>query len=258
MGTTLVGRGGIRFLADALLNNSQVGQPQVPTTYQIVLQNTGHADDDLRPEPQRRADRRDRRAQPDVDHAQPGQSTLVASGTTSLNATITSTSATDLASFSFSILATAEGAPEISQASVAEFAARAASVQIISVATNPTFTNAGGEVDVSAQVLDAVNQQQQALVLYAVTDPSGNVVFTSQPVSTTLSVLSTLSTVDLGDFDTTNLADGEYTINVAVDDASGNPIPGATGQGTLLIGMPVTATLSIDTDHTAGGQRHGH
>ncbi len=243
VGTTLADEAAHGFTL-SLLNNSRVGQPQAPTLYQVKLQNTGTQpttyDLSIAGLPSGVTGTFD---QPSITLA-PGQSTLVASGTSVVNASITSTSTAQLPSFSFSIIATAEGAPEITQSSVAQLAARAASVEVISVSTNPPFTNPGGQVDVSAEILDAVNRQQQAQVSYTVTDPNGNVVFTSQPVSTTLNVLSTLSSVDLGNFDTTSLADGEYTINVAIDDASGNPIPGATGHGTLLVGTPVTAQLS--------------
>ncbi len=243
VGTTLTDEAAHGFTL-SLLDNSRVGQPQVATMYQVVLQNTGTQpttyDFSIVGLPAGVSGA----TSPSSITLQPGQSTLVASGTTTVNATITSTSTADLPSFSFSITATAEGSPEITQSSVAQFAARTAAVQIISVATNPPFTNPGGEVDVSAQILDAVNQQQQAQISYTVTDAGGDVVFTSRPVSTTLNVLNTLSTVDLGNLDTTNLADGEYTISVAVHDASGSPIPGATGQGTLLVGLPVTAGLS--------------
>ena len=228
----------------SLLENSRVGQPQVPTMYQVVLQNTGTQattyDLGIAGLPSGVSGE----LIPSSITLQPGQSTQIANGTTTVNAMITSTSAAELPSFSFTINATAQGASEIAQATVAEFAARTASVQVISVTTDPPFTNPGGQVDVSAGILDALNQEQQAQVSYTVTDPGGNVVFTSQPVSTTLSVLSTLSTVDLGSVDPTGLADGEYTIDVSVDDASGNPIPGATGAGRLLIGSPVTASLS--------------
>ena len=95
-----------------------------------------------------------------------------------------------------------------------------------------------------ARVLNAVNQEQQALVSYVVTGPGGQTVFTSQPVATTLTVLTSLTTVALGDLNTTGFAAGDYTIAVSVTTASGQPIPGATGQGTLLIGSPVTASLS--------------
>ena len=82
------------------------------------------------------------------------------------------------------------------------------------------------------------------MVSYTVTDANNNLLFTSKPVAATLNVLTTLSTIDLGNLDTTNFALGQDTITVTVADASGNPIPGATGTGTLLIGTPVTATLS--------------
>ena len=77
--------------------------------------------------------------------------------------------------------------------------------------------------------------------------------FTSHPVATTLNVLTTLSTVDLGNLDTTGFALGDDTITVTVADASGNPIPGATGTGSLLIGTPVSATLSTSPTSLPAG-----
>ena len=97
--------------------------------------------------------------------------------------TLTSNSTTQLAAFTFTVTATAEGAPEITR-STGSFAARPAFVQVISVTPNPAFTNPGGQVDVAAQILNAVNKQQQAEVSYTVTDSSGNVLFTSTPVAT--------------------------------------------------------------------------
>ena len=64
----------------------------------------------------------------------------------------------------------------------------------------------GAPVDVTAKVLNSVNQQQQALASYTVTDPTGTVVFyTSTPVALTLNVQTSLITVDLGSFPTTSL-----------------------------------------------------
>ncbi len=157
---------------------------------------------------------------------------------------ITSNSTTQLDPFTFAIQATAEGATEISRTTSGSFTARSALVQVVSVTPDPAFTDPGGQVDVSAQVLNAVNRRQQAEVSYTVTDPQGTVVFTSQPVAITLDVLTTLTPVDLGNLDTTNFADGAYAINVTVSDSAGNPISGATGEGSLLVGSPVTATLS--------------
>ena len=80
-----------------------------------------------------------------------------------------------------------------------------------------------------------------------------HVLFTSPPVATTLNVLTTLSTVDLGNLDTTGFALGVDTITVTVADSSGNPIPGATGTGSLLIGTPVSATLSTSPTSLPAG-----
>ncbi len=117
-------------------------------------------------------------------------------------------------------------------------------MQVTAVTTQPPFTLPGASVDVQARILNAVNTEQQAMVAYIVTDSSGTTLFTSTPVPTTLNVLSTLSTIDLGSLDTSGFALGQDTITVTVTDASGHPIPGATVTGSILIGTPVTASLS--------------
>src|SRR5262249_4302786 len=116
---------------------------------------------------------------------------------------------------------------------------------VTQVDANPaTITTPGTPVDVTAHLLNSVNQQQPALASYTVRNAGGQAVFTSTPMPLTLSVQSILATVDLGSFPTTGLAQGNYTINVTLTDPSGNPIPGATGQGSLLIGAPVTASIT--------------
>jgi uncharacterized membrane protein len=68
-------------------------------------------------------------------------------------------------------------------------------------------------------------------------------VFKAQSLA--LGLQTALATVNLGTLDTTGFAKGSYTITVTVADMSGNPLPGSTGHGTLLIGSPVNATLSV-------------
>src|SRR5207245_849441 len=109
----------------------------------------------------------------------------------------------------------------------------------------PTFINPGGSVQVSAKVLNAVNQVQQARVAFSVNDPNGKTVFTSTPVPLTLGLQASLTTVALGSLDTTGFAKGNYTLTVTVTDPSGTPRPGSTGRGALLVGTPVSATLSV-------------
>jgi uncharacterized membrane protein len=237
----------------SFVNNSQVGQPNTPTTYQLVLQNTGNQtttyDLSLSGLPAGVTSSLSRSS----ITLTPGQVTPGSSGVPDLTVTLTSTSTTQLAPFSFTVQATAEGAPEITQTATGQFTARAAVVQVVEVTATPPFTNPGGLVDITAKLLNAVNRQQQAQVSYTVTDPNGKVVFTSQPVATTLDVLTTLTTVDLGKLDTTNFALGQYTITVNVADAGGHAILGATGTGSLLIGSPVSASLAVTPDTLPAG-----
>src|SRR5262249_9803490 len=143
------------------------------------------------------------------------------------------------------VTVTANPSFELKLAAPGTLTLRPAFVSVPEVEATPSFTQPGGPVDVSARVLNAVNRQQQALASFAVADASGNVVFTSAPVPLTLTVQPPLVTVDLGSFDTPGLAPGSYAVIVTVTDASGNPIPGATGQGTVFVGSPVTASLSV-------------
>ena len=243
LGTTLTDEAAYGFSL-TILDNNQVGQPQTPTAYPIVIQNNGTqtATYDLSvsgvPSGVTAS-----LSQTSVTLA-PGQSTSASGSATDIVETITSISTTQLNAFTFTVQVTAEGAPEITQTTTGSFAARPAFVQVVSVSPSPAFTNPGGQVDVTVDILNAVNEQEQAEVTYTVTDSGGNVLYTSTPVATTLNVLTTLTSVDLGNLNTTGFALGEDTITVNVTDASGNPIPGATGTGSLLIGSPVTATLS--------------
>jgi hypothetical protein len=145
------------------------------------------------------------------------------------------------------------GAPEIARSFAGVLTVRAALAQVVNVAANPAFTNPGSPVDVTAKVFNAVNSPQQALASYTLTDAGGSVVFTSTPAPLSLTVQTTLATVDMGSFDTTGLAIGNYTINVSLTDPSGHPIPGATGQGSVQIGLPVGASLTVSPSSVPAG-----
>ena len=253
VGATLAAEAASGFTFGFVLNSSAIAQPEEPTTFQLQLQNTGSQtttyDLSLSGLP---AGVTGSLSQSSITLAA-GQGTPGSGSVPTLTVTITSTSTTTLAPFTFIVTATAQGAAAITASIDGSLTARTAFVQVVSVTPSPTFTNPGGQVDVSARILNAVNQQQQAKVSYTVTDSSNNVLFTSTPVTTTLNVLTTLSTVDLGNLDTTGFALGDDTITVTVSDASGKPISGATGTGTLLIGTPVTATLTTSTDQLPAG-----
>jgi uncharacterized repeat protein (TIGR01451 family) len=150
----------------------------------------------------------------------------------------------------FTITATAEGAPEITETTSGRLTLRDESLLVSRVNTSPPFTAAGGKVAVSAKVLSAVNQPRTVHVSYVVTDHSGNVLFTSTPVTVALGIASNLVTVNLGMLDTTGFADGLDTITVTVAEvvttsATQLPLASAVGRGILAIGLPVRADLSV-------------
>ncbi len=228
----------------SLVTNTAVVQPQVPTSFGIVLQNTGSQtttyDLSVSGLPSG--------VTATFNHSKitlaSGQVTPGSPGVPDLTITLTSTSTAEVAPFTFTIQAVAEGAAEIKRTTTGALTARAQYVQIVSVNTIPTFTDPGGSVDVTARILNSVNKEQVASASFTVTDSSNHVLFTSAKVAVTLHVLTALTTVDLGNLDTTGFATGNDTITVTLTDPSGTPIPGATGTGSLLVGSPVTASLT--------------
>ncbi len=162
-----------------------------------------------------------------------------------LFATLTQNDPGELQAFEFQVIATAAGFPTVSKSVPGTMRARAETVSVVSVAASPPFADTGSTIAVSARVLNAVNRQQDALAWFEVRDPNGNLVFTSPSVSFALSVAESLATVNLGTFDTTGFANGEYTIIATIADARGTPIVGASQEGRVLIGSPVTASITV-------------
>ena len=234
----------------ALAPNTAVAQPQAPVYYDIALQNTGSETTTYDLSINDAATGLSFAfSQPSITLA-PGQA--IAGGPDGVTLAVTE-NGNNLIAGGFLVTATAEGASEIALNAQGTVTVRPAFVSVPEVDATPSFTDPGGQVDVSAKVLNAVNQQEQALASYAVVDGKGNVVFTSQPVPLTLTVQTSLATVDLGNLDTTGLAPGSYAITVNVTDTSGNPIPGATGLGSVFVGSPVTASLSVSPTSSLPG-----
>ncbi len=148
----------------------------------------------------------------------------------------------------FTVIATAQEAPSLVQRTSASVAVRAEFIQVASVTPSPAFTEPGGLVAISARILNVVNREQVVLVSYRVTVSNGSTVFASPTQAVTLNVHSSLMVVALPGFDTTSLARKDYTVTVSVTDTSGTPIPGGSGQASLLVGTPVSATLTVSPD----------
>jgi uncharacterized repeat protein (TIGR01451 family) len=225
-----------------LLPNTGVALPNAPAVFDIVLQNAGTAattyDFSVSGLP---ANVTATFSQPSIT-LNPGDAIPNGSNRVTLSL---SEAGTQLFATGFSVTVTPEGASELVRIASGSLTLRSAFVEVTEVDANPAFVAPGGQVQVSARVLNAVNQVQQGQVAYTVTDANGNTVFSSAPVPVTLNLQASLVTVNLGTLDTTGFAKGNYTLNVTVTDAAGHPLPGSTGHGTLLVGSPVTATLSV-------------
>jgi hypothetical protein len=224
-----------------LLPNTQVAQPQTPAVFDLRLHNIGTDTTTYNIS----LDSLPAGVQGQLSQA---AVTLDRDDFASLTVTLTQTSTTELLAFAFEVLVSVEGAPEINRAVPGALTVRNEVVSVVAVTADPPFTDPGGQVTVSTRLLNAVNLEQEALVSYLVKDPNDQTVFTSQSVQTTLTVQTSLTTVDLGTLDTTGFALGGYTIVVSVTKLNGDPIPGASGEGSLLIGSPVTASLSVTPD----------
>jgi uncharacterized membrane protein len=241
---TLTAQSAHRFTL-AFVVNTAVAQPLSPNTFQILLRNTGTQTTTYDMTVLNLPNGVTAVFSQNSITLAPGQSTFTA-GNPELTLTLTPTSTTELAPFGFEVKVAAHDAPVITRSVTGSLTVRSELVTVVSVSPTPAFTDPGVPVVVSARLLNAVNREQTATVRYTVINSDGTTVFTSTPVNAPLTVLTSLSTVALGTLDTTGFPLGNYTIVVTVFDDQGTPIPGASGSGQLLIGSPVTASLSVD------------
>lgn len=231
----------------SFLSNNLTAQPGSPATFAVLLQNTGTeattidlALEDL---------------SPGLTGDLSQQTVALAPGeaNTSIYVTITPSASVDFSSLGFVLRGTAQEAPDVTAAVQGTLAARREFVSVVSVAADPPFTEPGALVNVSARVLNAVNRVRTARASFSIVSPSSQTLFTSPSVNVGLGIQTSVTTVDLGAFDTSGLPDGTYTIQVNLVSDSGDPIPGGTGAGSLLIGSPVSASLALDQDSLPPG-----
>ncbi|WP_165074533.1 Ig-like domain repeat protein [Paludisphaera rhizosphaerae] len=231
----------------SFVNSSQVAQPQSPSVFTILVHNIGTAtttyDLAVLGLP---ADVASLFSQTSV--------TLAPDAFATVTLTLTPNSTSELSPFQFSVSATIDGStPPISRTAVGSMSVRKEFVSVVSVTGDRSFATPGQSVEVTARVLNAVNRLQTARAVLQLINSSGQVVFTSSPVDVTLDVVASLTTVDLGAVDTTGLPVGSYILRVSLTTPGGASIPGGTGDGALMVGSPVSATLTSDKDQLPPG-----
>ncbi|MGE3819045.1 MAG: Ig-like domain repeat protein [Isosphaeraceae bacterium] len=175
------------------------------------------------------------------------------SGVPTVKVTVTPNIMSRLEAFSFKLIVTPREAPTLRQEVVGSLTPRAEFVSVIEVRPDQPFIAPGGTVQISTRLLNVVNEARNALGRFEVKDATGTTVFTSSPRPVTLGVLTAITTADLGPLDTTGLARGDYRLLVTLTEANGTAIPGATGEGRLFVGSPVSAVATLNPDKLATG-----
>ena len=113
------------------------------------------------------------------------------------------------------------------------------------VTASPGFINAGGSVDVKAQIANTVNQPTPVQASLRILNAAQQVIATAGPISTLLSVADITAQLDFGAITIPPATpNGNYTLSVTLTDAQSNPLPGGSGTGFLLVGSPVSAILT--------------
>ncbi len=230
-----------------LIPNSQVALPGTPSTFNLFLHHTGSQTTTYNLAVSGLPSGVTAMVSPSLVTLAPGE--MLPPDNLSLGPQVTLTqSGTSLQEFGFTVSVSVQGRPEIMSSVQGTVTTKPELVSVLDVQSDPGFAQAGDPVQVSTRIINAVNHPRTVQVSYVVKDPSATEVFTSSPVPATLTLSSSLDTVDLGSLDTTGFSNGTHTIEVTVVDAANPTQPVGIGQGTLLIGLPLTAALTLSPE----------
>jgi uncharacterized membrane protein len=172
---------------------------------------------------------------------QPGQQVGGAGGVV---LSLSETEAT-LVPANFTVTVTATGASNVTLSVPGELELNTESIAVSSVTTSVPYVQAGTSVAVAAVLQVAVNEPRPLSASYTVTNPAGTAIYTSPVTIVPVTAASSALTVPLGSFATTGLADGLYGITIALTDTSAQPLPSATGTGSVIVGLPVSASFTV-------------
>src|SRR5579875_1434759 len=132
----------------------------------------------------------------------------------------------------------------VQHTATAVVAVRQAAADVLGVTVTPQTVNAGTAVAVSAQVFNTANIDRNILVHVDVLDNTGAVVKSLADIPATLVPGTDSQTLNLGNVDTTGLANGIYYAQVSLRAADGTALPGKSAQAAFEVGLPVTASVA--------------
>ncbi len=158
--------------------------------------------------------------------------------------------------FTFSVTATPGGAPEFAISATGSLLVRPQQISIDNVTATPPYGPPGTQFVITARVFAEVNENEQAFLTMQPYTASGNpITFGYQSPYFNLTTTSTLQTVTIATIDSTNFANGAYTMAVqGYNYNNGQIFSGATATGSFLVGAPLSGTLTANPNSTPPGE----
>ncbi|HEX3748450.1 MAG TPA: hypothetical protein VHW09_31200 [Bryobacteraceae bacterium] len=155
----------------------------------------------------------------------------------------------------FTVTATPVGAPEFAVSTSGTLLVRPQQISIDNITATPAYGPPGTQFVITARVFAEVNEVESSFLTMQPYTASGSAItFGYQSPTFNLSPDSTLQTVTIATIDSTNFANGPYTVQI--QGYNTNPyqaFPGATGAGSFLVGAPLSGTLTANANSTPPG-----
>lgn len=148
--------------------------------------------------------------------------------------------------FEYQVVVTPEDDPASVKTTIGQFSVRPEIVRLVDVSLSPTYGSAGTSFTPTVRLMSAVNDARVVNLRYVVRNRNGQAVtFPSAMATVSFAPGDNVQSVGLNPFSTTGFADGPYTVEVGATDAADVPIPGATAIGTVFVGQPFSAALTV-------------
>jgi hypothetical protein len=148
--------------------------------------------------------------------------------------------------FEYQLIVTPEDDPGSTKSTTGQFSVRPEIVRVVDVSLSPAYGAAGTSFTPTVRLLSAVNDVRVINLRHQVKNRNGTAMtFPSGVTTVSFAPGDNVLTTAMTPFATTGFPDGPYTVEVIATDATDTPIPGATGVGTLFVGQPFAANLSI-------------